>query len=255
MRKKITEAQIISLALGELNDSDAEVLRREVMKDDELRNLLQTYTEVIKGTKSLPEVEPPSMVKPRFDDWLGQEISNQRDQLGANKISYLRFIKYAVAASVFIAIGLFIGTKFGENAVDDQIVVNEPIVSNEARLHWVDTESATTRIKGILETEAYIEADPLIRDALISVMRKDKSANVRLAAVEALSIYVQDEVIKEGLISALKVEKEPIVQIAIINTMVGLKEDGAKISLEEFIESDDIQPFVKDEARLGITRM
>ena len=115
MREKITEDQIISLALGELNASDAELVRKVVMEDDELRKLYESYFDMVEGAKALPVIEAKPMVKARFDDWLSNEIANQESTRKGVKVFYLQILKYAVAASVFIAIGLFIGTRIGNS--------------------------------------------------------------------------------------------------------------------------------------------
>ena len=238
--------------MGELKSEEHESMRQKIERDSSLQELYQDYLSVHHAYQQIPILKTGPGVEKRFQDWLDKEANASRH---SRNVSVFQILKYAAAACVILAVGAFLGTKYLSEYNSNADTLVSQTVEKAAILQLINTESTTNRIKGIQDATAWIRLDPEVRDVLIATLKHDQSSNVRLAAVEALSRDPADEVVKSALIDALKHEKEPAVQISIINTLVFIGERRAKESLEELLENENIEPFVKDEARLNITRM
>ena len=237
------EEKLVQLLLGELSADEEKQLRQQIAEDQELRREWNLYQALYQGYREMPMKKPGQDLTDRFDEWLSGEISQQRQ----NNSPVLRSVwKYGIAASILILIGWFVFKP--EPAIITQRAAKHQMVQ------LIADQSPTQRIKG-LESASAQEADPEIIAVLLKVLKEDESPNVRLRAVEAIQQFDMTEEIKDALIAALDSEAQPAVQIAMINALVGLREEKAKPTLESLIEKEDVQPFVKDEARLGLTRL
>jgi len=86
-------------------------------------------------------------------------------------------------------------------------------------------------------------------------MNFDDNINVRVAAVEALGNFADDEKVKDALIQSLVVQEYPAVQLKLIMLMVRLEEKRAIDNLQEIIQNDEVISIVKDEAQFGIFKL
>jgi HEAT repeat protein len=86
-------------------------------------------------------------------------------------------------------------------------------------------------------------------------MDTDENANVRLAAIDALRKFADEEKVRTALIESLATQEKPVVQIALINLMVQLKEERAKKAFQQIIDDEASISVVKDEASYGIYRL
>ncbi len=250
MKDSNKEYDIIKLVMGHLDDRRAAQLRQALRSDIELRDMHDQYDALTDDVERLPLSEVPAEVPARFEQWLRSQV--EADQRHARRPwTLVRLAKYGVAASVLVLAGWFLGTYFGSDHRD--ALVQEG--SKAALMQLISTESPTNRIKGINESYAIKKMDREVGEALIKLLINDESINVRLAAVDAMRQHSGERRIKDGLLRALESEQQPIVQISIINALVGMDETRAKATLENLIEKEDTPDFVKDEARLGLTRL
>ena len=90
---------------------------------------------------------------------------------------------------------------------------------------------------------------------MIKTMNTDENANVRLAAIDALSKFSNEENVRNALIHSLTIQDKPVVQIALINLMVELKEARAKDAFQNIIDNESLINVVRDEASFGIYKL
>ena len=86
-------------------------------------------------------------------------------------------------------------------------------------------------------------------------MNIDKSTNVRLAAMEALSHFSDEPNVRTALCKSLAVQTNPMIQLSLIKILVNMKEQQAVEYFEKIIEKENVAPEVKDEAQMGIFKM
>ena len=122
-------------------------------------------------------------------------------------------------------------------------------------LSLLEQQSASERLQGVRWSLQANRPDPEILSALLHTLRFDTSADVRLAALEALKQHHANQQVRTGLVEALLGQQSPLVQIALIDLLVELRETSALRSLEEFELKQDLEPVVRQRARWGIAQL
>ena len=122
-------------------------------------------------------------------------------------------------------------------------------------LSTLNNESASSRIKAVNYTTELSTYDDGIVQALIETLNNDKNANVRLAAMQALAQFSDEQQVREALVASLKIQDKPVVQIALINLLVRIKEQNAIEPLRQIIRDEKIIKVVRDEANYGLLKL
>ena len=86
-------------------------------------------------------------------------------------------------------------------------------------------------------------------------MLEDKNANVKIAIIDALLQFPQNDKIRQSLILAVEQEKEPLVQIKLINSLSVLREHRAQKPLEKIINNKETFQIVKNNATLAMIKL
>ena len=73
-----------------------------------------------------------------------------------------------------------------------------------------------------------------------------------MAAANALTKFANHPLVRNAYLEALKNQKEPSIQITLINILIDIQENRAKILLEEILKEDNNLPVVKEMAKEGI---
>jgi len=115
--------------------------------------------------------------------------------------------------------------------------------------------SVSTRIKAVRYSHDIDDNDEAILSILTKTMNDDPSSHVRLAAVEALSKWINQPIIKESMIAALYTEQDPSVQILLIEILASTKDGNAADPMDYLITDEATPQYVKDEAHKGKLRM
>jgi len=240
---------------GELNDFVA----KHIDKDDHSKVEFEKLKEVTGLMINSQELLPDSSLKLEFEEMLKEEIAKSTQRVEA-KIVHWNSPKMwlQIAASVaLLAVGILAGTQIASNTEQDEIAAlrKEMEATKGLVLASLQNQSASSRIKAVNVSYQMTIMDDEIVDALINTMNTDANANVRLAAVDALSEFADEEKVRMALISGLENQDRAVVQIALINLMVRLKENRALEPLRKIIEDDNSIETVKDEAHFGVFKL
>ena len=238
--------QIIRFFMNDLSPEDQDRLKGELERSPELKSEFELYGKIFSELRNSKVHPAPDAYVQNFEKWLETEISSSRK---TTKIRKFPNWKIGIAASVILLMGIFSLQWF----IGSQPAVRT-LSPEKDLLQLVSAENTTSRIKGINRYQGE-SVDPAIRDVFIRVLEKDKSTNVRLAALDALSNLPNDDRVKAALIRILENDQEPAVQMAIINVLVKWKDPATKGTLQELLEKDQIPDDVKEEAFLGVTRL
>jgi hypothetical protein len=115
--------------------------------------------------------------------------------------------------------------------------------------------SASGRLQGVSYSYQLAQADPEIISALIQSLKSDSSVDVRLAALDSLRRYEQDQRVRQGLTDALGPKQSPLVQIALIDALVEMRDREALNKFQELEQTPNVNPAVKERARSGIATL
>ena len=192
--------------------------------------------------------------KSEFDD---RKVSAMTDEVFKRKLKKTLhqennkskgFVKYlSIAASIL----LIMSTLF--------FVYNQQEKNNEKRnmlLAGLEDNSTGKRLEAVYEfSDVYKKEDEKIIEVLIKTLLNDTNSNVKIATVDALLKFPQNETIRLALIEAKEKEKQPLVQIKLINSLSILREQRAQKPLEKIMNNKETFEIVKSNATLAMANL
>ncbi len=205
--------------------------------------------------KEVPAI-PPSSIKTNFLKQLANEehrVSKEASPIAMRSIPSTNWVPNSLklAASVALLIGAFLTGKYQASQKSNVMVTTLKTEGNEIRetamLALMENKSASRRIQGVNFVVQFENPDEEIVSALTDRMLHDENVNVRSAAVDALSRFLESEAVKTAFIRALGTEKDPSIQIAVLQNLVHIQEKKAVGPMKKLLEQEDTQPFVKKE--------
>ena len=161
----------------------------------------------------------------------------------SGRVKRLRIIRYvSVAASValLITIGYWYNNRMEQIEIRDNLVV---------ALNESDTNSS--RLEAIYDIEDQLQnkkEDEKILQAFFKILKEDSDANSKIAVIDALLKFPDNQMVRNNLIDALGTEKEPLVQLKLIKSVAILREKRAKAPLQKIMEDEESLPLVKGNA-------
>lgn len=160
------------------------------------------------------------------------------------ELRYFRTLRVAASIGLLIALG---GISIYNYRQRQQ---------KEAVLENLTAESAGTRLEGIYHfDDTFNKEDYEIIDTLIKILHEDSNVNVKIATIDALLKFSDNEIIRKNLVEALANEKQSLVQIKLIKSLSFLREKRAQKSLERLIENDGTLRIVKNNAHLAMSTL
>ena len=173
-----------------------------------------------------------------FEARLKKELHN------SNRVKRLRVIRYvSIAASIilFATVGyLYNQNQKAQLEIRDNLVVALGV-----------DQTNSTRLEAIYEIEDLYEdqeEDEKILNAFFKILKDDSDSNSKIAVIDALLKFPNNQMVRTNLIEALGHEKEPLVQLKLIKSVAILREKRAKPNLKEIIENEESLPLVKGNA-------
>lgn len=164
-----------------------------------------------------------------------------------------------VFAAMFLLVGLFIGTRF--NAAPRE---NGELVTLRSELHsmrelmtltLLRQESSSERLQGVSWVQNMANPDNELLSALLHRLDYDPNINVRLAAVDALYLFINQPLVRQGLMQSLSRQTSPLVQIALIDLIVEMREKQATAALKQLLGNEKVNADVKQRAEWGIQQL
>jgi len=175
------------------------------------------------------------------DENFKERLKKDLHQPKKGKLVYLKYI--SIAASIV----LVISTVFWFQSYQENNDKKTELLSN------LEDDSTGTRLEAVYEfSDEYQKEDEEIINVLIKTLLYDENTNVKIATIDALLQFPQNEKIRKSLILALSNEKTPLVQMKLINSMSVLREQRAKKPLEEIIKDDKTYDIVKNKATIAM---
>jgi hypothetical protein len=242
---------------GELHEAIAAHLDQCPVCNKELNKLMRIESLIA----AVRFEEVPPLANAKFEASLEEEKRKSIPTYGSQRWFDLnRNLTYRVAAGLALLIlGGFLGYIIRPSVHSDNELVSlrqeMAEMKNLVVLSMLKQESASERIKAVSLVNDIPKADPKLIEVLINTLNTDKNVNVRLAAAQALSKYLNEKSVSDALVRSLALQTEPMVQIMLINLMVETKSAEAPAELKKFVQRDDIMKEVKSYATQGIKNL
>jgi hypothetical protein len=122
-------------------------------------------------------------------------------------------------------------------------------------LSLMQQQSATERLRGVSGSVQIDEPGAEIVRALLETLRHDPNVNVRLACVDALRRFSEQDVVRRGTVEALAESSYPLVQIALIDFVVETKDKDAIDALRRLSEDSMVDEAVRGRAAWGVDQL
>lgn len=246
------EEKIIEYLQGEMNNEEAKAFQGIIANNADLQAEIEEY-KILLGIIDDQEVNMPSAsLKKNFLEMLEAEEANiAKAKPRTAKVINLKSI---MSIAAILVIGLLVGININQRSMlNSQNQMNQQLFAEMQR--DLNSSSVTGRIEAIQVSNQMENPDEDILDALIHTMENDKSSNVRLASVEALQGFSENEKVRLAMVNSLLTEKDPFVLIAMINTLSIHKDQRAVDKLEKITTSEEFDKFIKDEAHAGLLQI
>ncbi len=243
---------IIDYLNGELSEVERENVTALLETDEEMQDLLKQYSDMF-FTINQEEVEMPSeSLNANFEAMMRQYDEKPVNQ--KNNALFIKNFRQIAAVAAILVLGILIGINWSQNkeirSLDRQMASLVTEMNTQ-----LNSSSITERIDAIQVSNKASESNDGIIQTLISTLIKDSSANVRLAAAEALERFADDERVRSAMIKQLSEEDDAFVMISLINTLSEYKEDRIEASLEKLTTDEELPKFIKDEAHMGLFKV
>lgn len=244
----------VKINLPEYIDQKLDRIAREKVEKHlescpECKAQLNEMTSFLEFMNSVPKPEVPDGMQDEFESMLaGLEIQEKK------KIRIMP-IWSKIAAMVVLFFGTYwLGYKIGTHkseVIQNQLVSEISEQKQQVLLASLRDMTGPQKIEAVYNISSSGNINDDLIDALVHTMNSDKNANVRLAAITALSgMMEKNNRIKLELIKSLTVQENPLLQISLIQVLTekGVKE--AKPQIESITNNEktdeSVKAFAKD---------
>jgi hypothetical protein len=257
MDKEKWESKLIDYIDGKCSEEVRMEIARALEQNLDVQKLYKELCEVIKAMDSVSSLEPSGKLKAEFEKALKQELAAQSKNTPTFFISPM---VYRIAAGfVLVMVSVGIGYWIIKNQERERELAELKKQVEDTRNMMVamidNQQSASQRMVGVSVAYELKTADDQIVNVLVRTMNEDPNTNVRLAALEALGKFNEEDIVRQGLVNSLSTQKDPVVQIALIQLLVKLKAKGVVNQLKKLTQDGSVMKAVKDEAYSGILKL
>lgn len=248
---KYTDEQLIAYLANEL-DEDSRIEIAGYIEYSETAQLriaeLQALEQLLAGSMSY---EPPA-----------EMIYSFREKLVAEKAAAAgRYRWYQAAAAILLVITGFAGghwTTFASPSSSELGELKQEVrtLQQMVMINTLRTHSASERLRAINTIEESSRSpDSNLISTLVQTMNNDESPNVRTAAVEILSRYIDRESVRVEMVHSLGEQDHPMVQIAMINLLIQAEDKAAIAPIKKIAENDHALPEVRHTAEIALNML
>lgn len=246
--------QIADYLGGNLNDSTLSKIEEHLLSCSACKAEFESLGTTWEKLGKLPEATPPETVKARFYAMLdayqaGQNVVQVRpgwretvnNSLGRwwPRQPVLQF-GFAMA---FLIIGLISGLtiKSASPGNQDLLVLRSEVYSLRQMVTTalLQNQSSSERLRGVSYSYRVEQPEATTLETLLNTLNYDSNLNVRLATIDALSIFYDEEIVRAGLIESLTRQTSPLTQIALIELFVERQEKQA-VSALKFLQNNEM---------------
>ncbi len=219
------------------------------MKKKEVEELLQKYLE---GKTS---VEDEQLLNrhtqdPYYLDEIGfykeakeQELPNTFDETITNSIkllskrSFIHLAPILKIAAVLLLVFLSVSLVRMNTTYNELLTKMEAIQSTLA-VTLIDHRSVHLKLKALKFAEELPEIKPELSRSLIDLLNNDENVNVRMAVVETMAGFSENEYIKTEFIRSLKKQESFLVRAILVENLINMNDPAIIEEMTKMIEDD-----------------
>ena len=161
------------------------------------------------------------------------------------------------AAAALLVLGVAVG-RAGRPAPAPDDIASVRSELREMRqmvtLTLMQQQSASDRLKGVTWSSTLEQPGSEVVSALLDTLLHDPNVNVRLASIDALARFADEQQVRLGAVDALQSASSPMVQIALIDFVVGVRETNSIETLKKIAADPALNEVVRVRASQGLDR-
>jgi hypothetical protein len=271
MRCEQVRDQLADLVIGDAAPRDDAAVREHLQACAACRREAAALTRLWEGLEAIPAPPPDSAaMRARFTAMLdgyehgrdGASAAARWDRVNTWLARWwpAQPLAQLAGAVALVALGAIAGraTRPAAPPPPDQMAALRTELREMRQmvmLSLMQQQSASDRLKGVSWSEQLEEPGSEVVNALLDALLHDPHVNVRLAAVEALGRFADQQRVRQGAIDALGAASPPLVQIALIDFVVGVQEKASIDTLKKLASDPALHETVRDRARWGLERL
>ncbi len=250
------EILAIGYLRGELNEDEIRQLESLLEENGEYRATLKALESSWQGMDEFGTPTPSDDMDQQFFKFLGKEMEGTEHK---GKVSQIlgKFLDWVFRpqlayAMLFLAIGLgggYLLKQNGQEGTVPAVVTTNVTDATEVRerlvLTLLEQPSANKRLEGVSEANKIAQVDETVIYALLKTLNNDSNVNVRLAAIESLTNYVDNALVRQGLIQSIPNQESPIIQVTLANLMLALEEKKSIAPFKQLLQDKKLDTSVK----------
>jgi hypothetical protein len=261
--------QVLSVLTGDLDAATVAELESHCADCAACRETSTELRALWMNLATLPPERPSPALRARFYAMLAAErYASETQRHTAQPGALSRWIEtwwprrpalqFALAVAMLLG-GIGIGQRLGGGADRNTEIamLRQEVQStrNLVTLSLLQTPSPSARLQGVGYSTQIDRPQPELVDALVATLDTDPSVDVRLAAVEALSRFANQDEVRLALVQSLSRQSSPLVQIALIDLMVASRNSLSIEALRHLAGDVASNQTVRQRARWGLDQL
>nr|WP_298994500.1 HEAT repeat domain-containing protein [uncultured Allomuricauda sp.] len=259
MNKETFEIKAMDYLAGEMKQADREMFDKLLEENPEYKKAYEELEAFWSSMQSMDAPEPLNGMDDVFFNMLDKELAKSEKKVSKKVFDGWRgwFRPQLALGTFLLVLGLGLGYFLAPN---EEIPSSKNTVAEketeEVRqklvLTLLEQPSANQRLQGVGEANKIENVDEIVIRALLKTLNSDANVNVRLAAVESLTNYVDNPLVRQGLIQAIPNQESPIMQITLANLMVALQEKASIEPFKQLLKKQELDTTVKRKIKNSI---
>ncbi|MEM9361302.1 MAG: HEAT repeat domain-containing protein [Bacteroidota bacterium] len=259
MNKEVFEIKAMDYLAGGMTLTDKDAFELFLKENSEYKKAYAELEASWNSMQSLDTPEPSSQMDNAFFTMLSEEVEKNVKKSSKDFFeTWLGWFKpqFALGALLLVfglGLGYFLASDGEVETSQSEVADKETeAVRQKLVLTLLEQPSANQRLQGVGEANKIADVDEIVIKALLKTLNSDANVNVRLAAVESLTNYVDNPLVRQGLVQAIPNQESPIMQITLANLMVALQEKASIEPFKQLLKEQELDTTVKKKIKNSI---
>ena len=200
----------------------------------------------IDGAAPVPWSAAPASTRTKANRWMRRHRT-------------VRPLLQACAAAILLVAGIQVGRQLAPPPVTapDVTALRDEVrdLRQMMTISLLQQQSVTERLKGVTWSSQLDKPGNEVVAALIDTLMHDGNVNVRLASIDALKRFAEQETVRSAAVRALDTQTSPLVQMALIDFVVETQDRKALDTLRRLSHDDMVNEAVRARASWGIDHL